>query len=105
MVSIPADGNVIQGDLSVPADAKGVVIFAHGSGSSRHSSRNKYVAEILNEAGLATLLIDLLTLDEERVDNRIAEHRFNIELLAERLVAATDWAGEHTKLSNLHLGY
>src|SRR5438477_7617722 len=104
-ISIPIGRNVIQGDLLLPADAKGAVIFAHGSGSSRHSPRNKYVAEILNQGGLATLLIDLLTLDEERVDNRTAEHRFNIELLAERLVAATDWAGAHQKLSNLRLGY
>src|SRR5689334_16166072 len=100
-VSIPIGKNAIQGDLSIPVEAKGAVIFAHGSGSSRHSPRNKYVAEILNQSDLATLLIDLLTLDEERVDNRTAEHRFNINLLAERLVAATDWTGEHQKLSNL----
>jgi putative phosphoribosyl transferase len=104
-VSIPAGKNVIQGDLTIPADAKGAVIFAHGSGSSRHSPRNKYVAEILNQADLATLLIDLLTLDEERVDNRTAQHRFNIALLGERLVVATDWVGDHQKFSDLRLGY
>src|SRR5437867_12610746 len=104
-ISIPIGRNAIQGDLLLPPDAKGAVIFAHGSGSSRHSPRNKYVAEILNQGGLATLLIDLLTLDEERVDNRTAEHRFDIDLLAERLVAATDWTGAHQTLSKLHRGY
>jgi pimeloyl-ACP methyl ester carboxylesterase len=104
-VSIPVGPYVIQGDLTVAADAKAAVIFAHGSGSSRHSPRNKYVAEILNRGGLATLLIDLLTLEEEVVDNRTAEHRFNISLLAQRLVGSTDWAREHSKLSSLPLGY
>jgi putative phosphoribosyl transferase len=104
-VSIPVGKHIIQGDLSIPVEAKGAVIFAHGSGSSRQSPRNKYVAEILNQSQLATLLIDLLTLDEERVDTRTGEHRFNIELLAERLVAATDWTGAHQKLSNLRRGY
>src|SRR3954469_9502686 len=102
-VSIPFGSKNIQGDLSVPAEAKGAVLFAHGSGSSRHSPRNKYVAEILNQANLATLLIDLLTLDEEVVDNRTAEHRFNIDLLAERLVDTTDWTRRNDTLSNLPL--
>src|SRR5436190_21354798 len=104
-ISIPIGRNAIQCDLLLPADAKGAVIFAHGSGSSRHSPRNKYVAEILNQGGLAKLLIDLLTLDEERVDNRTAEHRFNIDLLAERLVAATDSTGAHQNHSYLCSGY
>jgi pimeloyl-ACP methyl ester carboxylesterase len=104
-VSIPLGKKIIQGDLTVPAGAKGAVIFAHGSGSSRLSPRNKYVAEILNHADLATLLIDLLTLDEEDVDNRTAEHRFNISLLADRLIGATDWARQHAQLSSLPMGY
>jgi putative phosphoribosyl transferase len=104
-VSIPVGQESIQGDLTLPYDAKGAVIFAHGSGSSRHSTRNKYVAEVLNQGGLATLLIDLLTVEEEIVDLRTAEHRFNIELLAERLVAATDWALEDRRVASLPIGY
>lgn len=72
-------------------DKVGVVVFAHGSGSSRHSSRNRHVAEVLNEAGLQTLLLDLLTPDEERVDLETGEHRFNIELLGERVTRTIDW--------------
>jgi putative phosphoribosyl transferase len=104
-VSIPAGEYAIQGDLTLPADAKGVVIFAHGSGSSRHSPRNKYVAEVLNRGGLATLLIDLLTAEEELVDMRTAEYRFDIPLLADRLLAATDWAATVASLSDLAVGY
>jgi dienelactone hydrolase len=104
-ISIPLGKKVIQGDLTVPAEVNGLVIFAHGSGSSRFSPRNKYVAEILNDAGFAALLIDLLTLDEESVDNRTAEHRFNIGLLADRLIGATDWAREQQRLSTLRVGY
>ncbi len=102
---IPVGEEAIEGGLVVPDNAKGVVIFAHGSGSSRHSPRNKYVAEILNRAGLATLLIDLLTANEELVDIRTAEHRFNIGLLADRLIAATDWSADHPKLRDLATGY
>jgi putative phosphoribosyl transferase len=104
-ISIPAGQYSIEGDLTLPHDGKAAVIFAHGSGSSRHSTRNKYVADVLNQGGLATLLIDLLTVQEERVDIGTAEHRFNIELLAGRLVAATDWAREHPILSSLPIGY
>jgi putative phosphoribosyl transferase len=104
-VSIPVGQHAIQGDFALPGDPKAAVIFAHGSGSSRHSPRNKYVAEILNQAGLATLLIDLLTAEEELVDIGTAEHRFNIGLLADRLVAATDWAHQDQRLSHLPLGY
>ena len=104
-ISIPLGKKVIQGDLTVPAEVNGLVIFAHGSGSSRFSPRNKYVAEILNDAGFAALLIDLLTLEEESVDNRTAEHRFNIALLADRLIGATDWAREQQRLSTLRVGY
>ena len=102
---IPAGEGSIEGGLVVPDSAKGAVIFAHGSGSSRHSPRNKYVAEVLNRAGLATLLIDLLTAEEELVDIRTAEHRFNIGLLADRLIAATDWSAAHPQLRDLATGY
>jgi len=104
-ISIPLGRKVIQGDLFVPLDARGLVIFAHGSGSSRFSPRNQYVGDRLNEAGLATLLIDLLTLDEEAIDNRTAELRFNIGLLADRLIGATDWAREQQGLASLRLAY
>src|SRR4051794_17864704 len=104
-VSISAGRQTIHGDLTSPENARGAVIFAHGSGSSRHSPRNKYVAEVLNRAGLATLLIDLLTIEEELVDIRTAEHRFDIELLAERLIAATDWSLNDPRISMLPLGY
>ncbi len=89
-VRINANGAWIEGDLGVPDDARGVVLFAHGSGSSRFSPRNRFVAEVLNSAKVATLLVDLLTSEEERIDERTAELRFDIGLLAERVVAATD---------------
>jgi putative phosphoribosyl transferase len=104
-VSIPVGRDSIQGDLTLPADAEGAVIFAHGSGSSRHSPRNKYVAEVLNRGALATLLIDLLTPEEEVVDIGTAEYRFNIDLLAHRLIAATDWAAQLPTISSLPVGY
>lgn len=104
-ISIPLGKKVIQGDLTVPDEAKGLVIFSHGSGSSRFSPRNKYVAEVLNHAGFAALLIDLMTLDEEAIDDRTAGLRFDIGFLAERLVGATDWARRQHRLSALRLGY
>jgi dienelactone hydrolase len=104
-VSIPVEQHAIQGDLTLPAAAKAAVIFAHGSGSSRHSRRNKYVAEIFTQIGLVTLLIDLLTREEELFDIRTSEYRFDIDLLASRLIAATDWASKDPRLSNLALGY
>jgi putative phosphoribosyl transferase len=104
-VTVPVGECVIQGELTLPAETAAAVIFAHGSGSSRHSPRNKYVAETLNERGIATLLIDLLTMEEERVDIGTEEYRFNIHLLAERLIAATDWAAADPRLSGLALGY
>jgi putative phosphoribosyl transferase len=101
--------NVIEGNLTVPntidISVKGIVIFAHGSGSSRHSPRNKYVAKVLNDAGIATLLIDLLTSKEEAVDDITREHRFNIQLLAKRLLAATDWVSQNDKFKALKIGY
>jgi putative phosphoribosyl transferase len=101
--------NVIEGNLTMPKtidkDVKGIVIFAHGSGSSRHSPRNKYVAKVLNDAGIATLLIDLLTPKEEEVDDITREYRFNIKLLAKRLLTATDWISQSDEFRNLKIGY
>ncbi|MCF6525636.1 dienelactone hydrolase family protein [Streptomyces sp. JJ36] len=90
-VRIAADGAELAGDLETPAGDLGMVAFAHGSGSSRHSPRNRAVAGMLHDAGLGTLLFDLLTEDEERIDAATGEHRFDIPLLARRLVAAADW--------------
>lgn len=95
----------LVGDLAVPEHATGLVMFAHGSGSSRLSPRNRYVADILNGSGLATLLVDLLTIQEERIDLQTREFRFNIGLLAERLIGLTDWQSAHPDLSALSLGY
>lgn len=95
----------LDGDLVVPTDAKGLVLFAHGSGSSRNSPRNRQVAEMLQVSGLATLLIDLLTQEEERSDLVTGELRFDIPFLAERLGAATEWLRNHEATSRLPLGY
>jgi dienelactone hydrolase len=95
---------VLEGDLAIPKTAEAIVVFAHGSGSSRHSPRNRFVAETLNDAGLATLLFDLLTLEEERIDMRTRELRFNIQLLAERLTGAVDWVGTQPPLRALRIG-
>lgn len=93
-VRIPAGRAMLDADLTIPAGAQGVVIFAHGSGSSRKSTRNRAVAQSLHVAGLATLLLDLLTMEEDAVDRYTAQYRFDIPLLASRLVAAIDWAVE-----------
>lgn len=93
-VQVPAGGARLTGDLVVPRGARAVVLFAHGSGSSRHSPRNRMVAERLREAALGTLLVDLLTEEEDARDRITAEHRFDIALLGERLAAALDWLGE-----------
>jgi dienelactone hydrolase len=105
VVWVPAGPVTLEGNLDVPAGATGVVLFAHGSGSSRHSSRNRFVARALREAGLATLLIDLLTAEEEAVDMYTAHLRFDIDLLAERLVGATHWLGQHPLTAELPVGY
>ena len=94
----------LNGDLSLPPDARGLVIFAHGSGSSRHSTRNRLVAEVLHQSRFATLLLDLLTEHEGRTDVVTAEFRFDIPLLGERVVAAVDWAGAHEPTAALPLG-
>jgi putative phosphoribosyl transferase len=104
-VRVPAGSVTLEGDLDVPPKARGVVLFAHGSGSSRHSPRNRHVARLLNEAKLATLLIDLLTPDEEAIDLRTAHLRFDIGLLAERLVGATDWLTHYPDTRDLRVGY
>jgi putative phosphoribosyl transferase len=95
----------LEGNLVLPDDARGIVLFAHGSGSSRHSPRNRHVASILQRSGLATLLIDLLTPAEEAVDARTAHIRFDIGLLAERLVGATDWLNDQSATRDLSIGY
>jgi len=102
---IPIDGVTLDGDLSLPDGAQAVVAFAHGSGSSRFSPRNRYVAGVLQQAGLGTLLLDLLTPDEEQVDARTGHLRFDIGLLATRLVGATNWLGEQQEMRVLKVGY
>lgn len=102
---IPIGEASLEGDLAIPAGASGIVIFAHGSGSSRHSPRNRRVAEVIREAGLGTLLFDLLTPEEETVDLYTRHLRFNIELLAERLIQATRWVANQDETRNLSLGY
>lgn len=104
VVRILVDGRFIEGNLCVPAGAKGVVLFAHGSGSSRFSPRNQYVANVLNNAEIATLLIDLLTRDEEEVDLRTRQFRFDIDLLTERLISAAEWLKRDARTENLRLG-
>lgn len=104
-VQIPVGKLELEGELTIPREAKGLVLFAHGSGSSRKSPRNKYVAQVLNEAGIATLLFDLLSSEEEAVDQYSKELRFDIELLAERLEKATEWVATSTKTKFLNLGY
>jgi dienelactone hydrolase len=104
-ISFPAGGRTLQGSLVVPEPTSAIVVFAHGSGSSRHSPRNRQVADVLNAAGLATLLIDLLSEEEERVDRVTGELRFDIGLLAERLLAATDWVASTDDVASLRLGY
>ena len=100
------DGHaVLSGTLIIPDKAIALVLFAHGSGSSRHSPRNQFVARTLNQAGLATLLFDLLTQEEEATDIHTREHRFNIGLLAERLVRATKWAKQQEETRDLPIGY
>lgn len=102
-VQIPPIG--LPGDLVVPGGAQGIVVFAHGSGSSRHSSRNRYVAGVLQQGGLATMLMDLLTIEEEQIDQRTAHLRFDISLLARRLGDATDWIANDPEMARLPVGY
>src|SRR5216684_4159249 len=104
LVQITAGPVDLEGNLSMPENAAGVVLFAHGSGSSRHSPRNRYVAQVLRQGGLATLLMDLLTAAEEREDARTARLRFDINLLARRLTGAIDWLVRNPATSRLRIG-
>ena len=104
-VQITSGAATLAGELNVPATAQGVVLFAHGSGSSRHSPRNQYVARVIRAAGVGTLLFDLLTREEEAVDIYTRHLRFDIGLLAERLVDATNWLKQTDELEHLRVGY
>jgi putative phosphoribosyl transferase len=103
-VVVPADRAALAGDLTSPPTPRGLVLFAHGSGSSRHSPRNRYVADVLNNAGLATLLVDLLTEEEDELDRRTRELRFDIALLAERVLRALDWLATDPATRELAVG-
>lgn len=105
LVCITAGEVRLYGELDVPADASGVVLFAHGSGSSRHSPRNQFVARVIREAGIGTLLFDLLTRDEEEEDAHTGYLRFDIEMLAGRLTEATRWVGLQAELDGMKIGY
>src|SRR3954469_23551769 len=104
-VRIPAGNARLYGDLAVPAEACGIVLFAHGSGSGRHSSRNRRVAQHLQQAGIATLLFDLLTAQEERQDLHTREHRFDVPLLTGRMQDATAWVRSLPEARVLPIGY
>lgn len=104
-VEIETDNSLLKGDLQIPANATSIILFAHGSGSSRFSPRNRYVAQELNQNGLGTFLFDLLTAEEETIDTQTREYRFNIQLLAQRLLMVTDWISNHKDYSDLKIGY
>src|SRR5512136_761869 len=104
-VKITTPSVTLNGSLYLPNDAKGIVLFAHGSGSSRHSPRNRYVAKVLQESRMGTLLFDLLTEEEEVIDERTARLRFDINLLSARLVGVTDWLPQYLDSNDLKLGY
>jgi len=104
-IRLQAERAILSGSLTIPENAVALVLFAHGSGSSRHSPRNQFVARTLNDAALATLLFDVLTPEEEAMDLNTREHRFNIRLLAERLVHATRWAKQQEETRGLRIGY
>jgi putative phosphoribosyl transferase len=104
-VRVSAGPVTLEGNLGVPVGARGVVLFAHGSGSGRHSARNRFVARQLRDAGVATLLVDLLTEEEEAADQYAGHLRFDIGLLAERLAGATDWLAEDRRTADLSVGH
>jgi dienelactone hydrolase len=103
-VRVPIGERSLDGNLAIPGNAQGLVLFAHGSGSSRHSPRNQFVAKLLQQRNLATLLIDLLTSDEEAIDSRAGPLRFDIEMLADRLVAIIEWLRTQRETSALPIG-
>lgn len=103
-VQIDLPGAVLSGDLTIPEEASGLVIFAHGSGSSRHSPRNRFVAQRINAQGLGTLLVDLLTAEEEEADEVTREMRFDIGLLARRVAQVVAWAGRQKQTAPLLIG-
>ena len=103
-LQIPAGRALLSGSFTIPDNSMGLVLFAHGSGSSRHSPRNQFVARTLNRSGLGTLLFDLLTPEEKATDLYTREHRFNIGLLSERLVHVTNWAGQQEQTRDLRIG-
>lgn len=105
IVMVPAGKVLLEGSLEMPAGAKGLVLFAHGSGSSRHSPRNNFVAEILLKGNLATLLIDLLSTEEEMLDQQTGNLRFDIGMLAERLIFITEWLASQPSTKHLKIGY
>jgi len=105
LVQIPSGAVLLEGDLHLPQGSRGLVLFAHGSGSSRHSPRNRYVADVLNQAGFATLLMDLLTVEEEAVDQYTGHLRFDLPFLAERLVDATRWLAQTPDTKTFNVGY
>ena len=104
-VDIVLESLTLKGDLTIPAGAKGIVLFAHGSGSSRHSPRNIFVAETIQNRGVATLLFDLLSEEEEEIDIQTLHLRFDIDLLAKRLVAATQWLRDQPETKEMRIGY
>jgi len=104
LVKISIDSDTIEGDLSVPSDAQGIVLFAHGAGSNCNSSRNNFVADKLRNAGLATLLIDLLTPEEKEIDKRTREIRFDIDRLAKRVTGTVDWLEKNEITKGLRIG-
>lgn len=105
LVSVQAGDITLSGNLVIPAGAQGIVLFAHGSGSSRHSPRNRHVAKVLNDTGLATLLFDLLTAQEDSIDQQSYHLRFDIGLLASRLKGATDWISQNSATHMFNIGY
>lgn len=104
-VLIPVEGATLEGELRIPSGSQGIVIFVHGSGSSRHSPRNQYVARVIRDAGIGTLLFDLLTREEEAIDLHTRHLRFDIGLLTHRLIQATNWIEEQEATSHLRIGY
>jgi len=104
LIHVSVDSTTVEGNLSVPEGAEGIVLFAHGTGSSRHSPRNNFVAEKLRDGGLATLLIDLLTSEEKEIDRRTRRIRFDIDRLAERVVGAMEWLAGQSETEDLGIG-